>query len=113
MAHLILPDQAYLVACFSYDRETGALVWRYRPREHFASTRAQNVWNARFPGTIAGKVSEEGYINIYVNGKAIGWLTNTNCLARFLFKEPAPCHTSLILYIRTNNSGSAAKDCSR
>jgi hypothetical protein len=52
----LLPDQAYLQACFLYDEERGKLFWRTRPIEHFLDDRARKIWNARFAGTEAGSV---------------------------------------------------------
>lgn len=49
-----LPSQEYLRQCFDYNPETGEIVWKQRPLEHFPSRRICNSWNARFPGTPAG-----------------------------------------------------------
>ena len=60
----LLPSQAYLQECFTYDPDTGVLTWKARPRYHFASVRAQNIWTARFAGKVAGSVSvaREGHL---------------------------------------------------
>ena len=39
---------------FTYDAETGNLIWKERPRELFASQWAWKVWNKQYPGRIAG-----------------------------------------------------------
>ena len=35
-----LPDQQYLTESFNYNPETGALIWKVRPRSHFLDERA-------------------------------------------------------------------------
>jgi hypothetical protein len=40
---------------FIYDAETGSLIWRPRPLEHFVSQRGHSVWNARYAGKEAGR----------------------------------------------------------
>jgi HNH endonuclease len=57
----LLPSQDYLRECFDYDPETGALTWKSRPREHFATKEAWAVWNARSAGRPAGWSDKEGY----------------------------------------------------
>lgn len=60
MANLILPDRDYLLQCFVYDAESGAVTWRVRPAQHFegngrdASWLAA-CWNAKWAGKRAGK----------------------------------------------------------
>lgn len=43
-----LPDVKYLRACLDYNKRTGKLFWRFRPRLHFADTRNFNRWNRRY-----------------------------------------------------------------
>jgi hypothetical protein len=62
-----LPSAEYLHACFVY--EDGALTWRVRPREHFRSNRAHNMWNAKFAGKRAGFPMVGGrYRQVGING---------------------------------------------
>lgn len=55
---------ALLRECFDLDVETGALTWRVRPREHFATANAWASWNAIYPGEKAGTLHPTGYLNI-------------------------------------------------
>jgi hypothetical protein len=52
-----LPTVDYLRECFAYDGETGNLIWRVRPPQHFATQRACSTFNARYAGTVAGSKS--------------------------------------------------------
>lgn len=57
-----LPDQAYLLQCFSYNAEFGTLTWRERPVEHFegkprkrrTASMAQRTFNSNYAGKLAG-----------------------------------------------------------
>lgn len=51
----------YLRSILSYDPTTGEFRWKNRPREHFASLRAQSRCNSQFAGKIAGALSTRGY----------------------------------------------------
>ena len=68
-----LPDQAFLQECFDYHRKTGALIWRHRPREHFATQKAWNFFNQRYAGEPAGGISLAGYRLIYITGTGRFW----------------------------------------
>lgn len=59
--------QQYLHTAIIYNRLTGNFTWRTRPHSHFKTTGQCKNWNARYPGTIAGKVDNNGYLNIKVN----------------------------------------------
>jgi hypothetical protein len=39
-----------------YNPDTGVFIWKTRPRHHFDSNRAMNIWNGRFPNTEAGSI---------------------------------------------------------
>jgi hypothetical protein len=65
----LLPDQEYLIECFNYDIETGALIWRNRPVAHFLNEKSCVLWNAKFSGKIAGKIEPEKSGNGYVRTK--------------------------------------------
>lgn len=61
---------------FTYDAETGNLIWKERPREHFSSNRAHLNWLAQFPGRVAGcKRSYRGgvrsLVTVYVHNKSV------------------------------------------
>lgn len=66
---LQLPDTAYLRECFTYNRKTGALRWRRRPREHFSSEREwrRQSWRR---GTIAGYIDPQGYRIVVIDQQA-------------------------------------------
>jgi hypothetical protein len=49
-----LPAASHLRECFVYEPTTGALTWRERPREHFATVGAWKMWNTRFANRPAG-----------------------------------------------------------
>jgi hypothetical protein len=57
----LLPPVAYLQACFRYTPETGSLIWRERPREHFADLRSWARCNTMFAGEPAGTISASGH----------------------------------------------------
>jgi hypothetical protein len=63
-----LPTQERLQELFDY--RDGRLYWRERPRSDFATENACNTWNARFAGTVAGRVNgRTGYMQIGINTK--------------------------------------------
>lgn len=39
---------------FIYNEETGNLIWKKRPREHFVDDRAWKIWNSQHSGKVAG-----------------------------------------------------------
>lgn len=49
-----------------YNQETGEFRWRFRDRKWFPDDRAWNSWNKRFPGTVAGAVSNSNYLSISI-----------------------------------------------
>lgn len=70
----------------SYDPETGLFTWKERHREHFDSLKGCSMWNARYPGKVAGSItlSKNGYkkINIRIKGATysghrLAWLYMT------------------------------------
>jgi|KBSSwiS6_1023812.scaffolds.fasta_scaffold10988_4 hypothetical protein len=61
-----LPSVDYLQECFVYDPDTGVLMWKERPRKHFATTNIWAVSNAKHAGKIAGNISNKGYRNITI-----------------------------------------------
>ena len=53
----LLPSQAYLQECFTYDPDTGVLTWKERPLSHFRDGKvysAERLWLTR-NGRCAGK----------------------------------------------------------
>src|SRR4029077_7724268 len=56
-----LPSFAYLRQCFNYNRRSGLIHWKERPREHFSTDGDWKKWNTRYAGTIAGNITVHGY----------------------------------------------------
>lgn len=56
--HKPMPSKAHLDECFAYDGER--LIWKHRPRNHFASHRSWAMWNAKFAGSVAGRTMLSG-----------------------------------------------------
>jgi len=48
-----------------YEPETGVFTWRERP----GSSHHTKIWNARFAGSRAGSVGDEGYRHIKLSGR--------------------------------------------
>ncbi|MBJ9963674.1 MULTISPECIES: HNH endonuclease [Burkholderia cepacia complex] len=46
--------ETFLRECFTYNPDTGHLIWNERPAHHFKSRRGCSIFNARFKGKIAG-----------------------------------------------------------
>lgn len=68
-----MPPQSFLRECFDYDPETGALYWRARPENHFAS---RSKWRRHLSvdaGRRAGTMNRHGYfvVRLTYNGKAL------------------------------------------
>lgn len=51
----------YLRTCLFHNPVTGAVVWRVRPRSHFATDGAYQSWNTKYAGTEAGIFNARGY----------------------------------------------------
>jgi hypothetical protein len=68
MTPITLPPQSYLDQLFKYDPETGVLLWRTRPPEHFSRPMDWKTWNSRFAGTRAGRVAQ-GRRAVSIDGK--------------------------------------------
>ena len=54
--HWATPDVHYIAECLEID-DAGDLVWRTRPRSHFATQRAFSTWNSKHAGKKAGSIS--------------------------------------------------------
>lgn len=67
-----LPTQEYLQECFTYTPETGLLLWKQRPREHFKTEMSFKTWNTRFALSPAlNYVDEHNYRVGALNGKKL------------------------------------------
>lgn len=65
------PTKTRLHELFEYDAAAGALIWRTRPAEEFATVRGWKRWNSRYAGTVAGGLDKgKGYHRIYIDGKS-------------------------------------------
>jgi len=53
---------------FTYDADTGNLIWKRRDLRSFANERMGKVWNTRFAGNVAGGKHNCGYTHVSVNG---------------------------------------------
>lgn len=62
-------SQERLRELFDYDPVKGNLIWKTRQLSEFATERAGKIWNARFAGTAAGTLSQNGYIQIRIQKK--------------------------------------------
>ena len=51
-----LPSVEYLRQCFKYNPDTGVLVWRDRPRDHFKTDGAWIDFNRKYSGKVTGKI---------------------------------------------------------
>jgi hypothetical protein len=63
-----LPSQKYLQECFFYNPETGELIWRERPENHFTSVRSHRSWNGKNQGKVVSYLNRTGYLLASVNG---------------------------------------------
>jgi len=59
--------QKYLKECFDYNPETGALIWKQRPKKHFK----RNTMNKRLVGKPAGAIEKTKH-NEYLKTRLIG-----------------------------------------
>lgn len=72
--------QEYLKSLISYNLLTGIFVWKTRPLDSFATTRAGKIWNTRFANKTAGTThGGNGYLQIKINGESclahrLAWL---------------------------------------
>lgn len=64
-----LPELSYLHECFSYDPESGGIIWKERPINHFFDVNTAQCWNSRRAGSVAGTLHTRGYLFIGLLGK--------------------------------------------
>lgn len=66
--------QDYLKECFSYNSETGILVWKKRPLHHFKDGRAQKIFNTKYSlkaaGCIDKGIRKTPYLITSINNKS-------------------------------------------
>jgi len=63
----LLPPAAYLHACFIYKPETGDLIWRKRPLDHFADARNWARCNTMLAGKRAGSFTISSHRVVLLN----------------------------------------------
>lgn len=66
-------NRDYLLECFHYEHDTGQLIWKTRPLEHFKSYRSFAMANGKYANKVAGVKQESRnitYIRIKMNGKS-------------------------------------------
>lgn len=67
-----IPSQEYLRECFTYDSETGLLLWNERPSSHFSDKSGCQRWNSRNAGKEAIRsVTAQGYYRGAINNKNV------------------------------------------
>ena len=52
-----------------FEYREGALIWKLRPADSFATSRSFSLHKTRYAGAIAGHISINGYVQVRVNGK--------------------------------------------
>lgn len=60
----------YAEECFRVDAESGALIWKHRPDNHFAAPAYGKAWNTRHANKPAGSTAKAGYVAVVVNGRS-------------------------------------------
>ena len=63
----------------TYREETGKLIWKHRPVEHFKSLQGWKMWNTRYALKEAGGYDIKGYVRVSIDGKSykahrLAWL---------------------------------------
>lgn len=81
--------QEYARELFDYDKETGKLYWRIRPREHFKTTRGWITSNAKHAGKEVGCAYESGHLMVKIGLRTwpvhrVVWLMHTGELPETL-----------------------------
>jgi hypothetical protein len=61
-----LPSQEYLQECFEYNRETGELFWKTRPRHHFKNDGIWKMWNTSHAGKKISNIND-GYLTVGID----------------------------------------------
>ena len=64
----------FIKDCFSYDADTGELLWKNRPLDHFYDKAAQSSFNKKLAGKQAGTYnsavkSKQGFVKLNYQGK--------------------------------------------
>ena len=75
-----------LLECFDYDEDSGNLIWKRRPLNHFKSIRSKKAFDTNYAGNIAGATqyfNKKEYIRVTVDGVGhfahrIIWIMTSN-----------------------------------
>lgn len=63
-----LPSTECLRDHFTYDRASGDLRWKKRPRDQFKSARDYKAWNTLYAEKLAGTILSNGYLSVRLFG---------------------------------------------
>lgn len=85
-----LPPADFLRACFIYRVVDGVFIWRERPDHHFASPATAKAWNAKFAGTVAGRKTKFGYLQVALTYKGREMRLYVHRIAFFLVTGEQP-----------------------
>ena len=67
-----LPPRSFLLECFAYDQDTGELLWKKRPRRHFATEFGWKAFNTQFADKPAlTSLSDSGNRTGCINGRQV------------------------------------------
>ena len=88
----LLPELDTLREMFDLDPETGILLWRERPRAHFATQRAHRYWNGQYAGKPAGTLDSFGHtkVKVTLGGKTTPYLAHRIVWKMAKGTEPPP-----------------------
>jgi hypothetical protein len=63
-----LPELEYLKQALRYNKKTGILTWKKRPREHFKTDSSWKCFASQFAGKQAGNINKRGILVLEMNG---------------------------------------------
>jgi hypothetical protein len=67
----LLPHLDFLRECFEYEADSGHLIWKHRPVEHFKTERGQKIFNSRRAGKRAGtRQGSDGRLQLHITSGA-------------------------------------------